>query len=158
LLECTEVGNGAGKASTYRLCLESPHYPNHTPSGKCLIENCAVHGSTDDDENRAVQGSIVGKKNSAVQGSTDATKTVLPSTENCAVKTENCAVQEEKLCCENQKLCCVGQHDTKYSPRDPHISTNQPTLQPARAREAQPGTSENPVGGLDGGLVGSSSS
>jgi len=41
LIERTARANGRGLASAYRLCLESPHYPDRTPGGEWLIEQTA---------------------------------------------------------------------------------------------------------------------
>src|ERR1700758_4247491 len=37
LIARTERGDGRGKASAYRLCLESPYFPDFTPGGECLV-------------------------------------------------------------------------------------------------------------------------
>jgi hypothetical protein len=41
LIERTETGNGRSTASAYRLCLESPYYPDRTPGGEELTEVCS---------------------------------------------------------------------------------------------------------------------
>jgi hypothetical protein len=38
LIERTARADGRGKASTYRLCLESPYYPEQTPGGESLTD------------------------------------------------------------------------------------------------------------------------
>jgi hypothetical protein len=51
LIERTEMGHGQGKASIYRLCLESAYYPDQTPGGESLTERC-TSSCTDDDQER----------------------------------------------------------------------------------------------------------
>jgi hypothetical protein len=41
LIERTERGDGRSTASVYRLCFESPHYPEKTPSGELLTDKAA---------------------------------------------------------------------------------------------------------------------
>ncbi len=85
LIERTTVGDGRGKASAYRIRIESSFFPEQTPTGERLIEK--VSGSSRTDSENKPSGS----------GRTDSTETVRQSQGNCPAESEKLSGQPAEI-------------------------------------------------------------
>jgi hypothetical protein len=120
LIERTARADGRGKASSYRLCLESEHYPDQTPGGEGLVETAPP-----------IQGGI--ETAPATQGGIE---TALRPTETALCDTGNRPVQEPKPPCAADKPPCAVAETAlprQAATRDSQESTNYP---PANHGEA----------------------
>ena len=116
LIERTARADGRSKASTYRLCIESPYYPNRTPGGEWLIEE-PPNPEPPGDKPRCVgsaDNSELADKPRCV-GSADNSETALPTGENRAAETP-------KPRCDSPETALSGQPAIKSHPNP----TNHP--------------------------------
>src|ERR1019366_1934249 len=103
LIERTELGNGRGKASVYRVCLENPYYPDQTPGGESLIEACCPD-SIDSDQKACCPDSSV-------------------NSESLLSDDQKPAVKEPKACCQVDESLLSGQQHTRTPPQNHHLPT-----------------------------------